>query len=47
MKNILLILLLMVAVVMIVLGARASILPPSLTGVGFILIALLLYNKKH
>ena len=47
MKNILLILLLMVAVVMIVLGARASILPPALTGVGFILIALLLYNKKH
>ncbi len=47
MKNVLLMLLLIVAVVMIVLGAQASILPPALTGVGFILIALLFYNKKH
>lgn len=46
MKNALLILLLIVAIVMIVLGARASILPPVLTGVGFILITVLFYTKK-
>ncbi len=46
MKNVLLILLVIIAIVMIVLGAKASILPPALTGVGFILIAVLFYNTK-
>ena len=39
MKTILLILLIIVAIVMIALGISANILPPTLTGVGFILIA--------
>ena len=46
MKNILLILLALIAVVMIVLGARAGVLPPALTGVGFIVIALLFYRNS-
>ncbi|MGZ0015174.1 hypothetical protein [Yeosuana sp. AK3] len=46
MKTILLILLIIVAIVMIALGIRANILPPTLTGVGFIIIALMLYQKK-
>lgn len=46
MKNILLILLALIAVVMIVLGARAGALPPALTGVGFIVIAVLFYMNN-
>ncbi|MCT4622532.1 MAG: hypothetical protein N4A46_02830 [Schleiferiaceae bacterium] len=45
MKNVLLILLLLVAGYMIFLGIKADMLPPTLTGVGFILIALLFYKK--
>ena len=46
MKNVLLILLAIIAVVMIILGASASALPPVLTGIGFILIAALLYKYR-
>lgn len=46
MKNILLILLVIIAIVMIVLGAQASALPPALTGVGFIVIAILFYRNN-
>lgn len=44
----LIILLLIIAVVMIYLGTKGGILPPTLTGIGFILIAALFYlkNKK-
>ncbi len=41
MKNILLVLLLAVAAIMIFLGLSKGILPPTFTGVGFIIIALL------
>ena len=46
MKNILLILLALIAIVMIVLGVRASVIPPALTGVGFIVIAVLFYRNR-
>ncbi len=46
MKNVLLILLLIVAIAMIFLGTKAGILPPTLTGVGFIIIAILFYKNK-
>ena len=46
MKNTLLILLALIAIVMIVLGVRASVLPPALTGVGFIVIAVLFYRNR-
>ena len=46
MKNILLIVLVLIAVVMIVLGAKAGVLPPALTGVGFIVIAILFYYRN-
>ena len=46
MKNILLILLLLVAIAMIFLGVKGGILPPTLTGVGFILIAILFYRNN-
>jgi len=46
MKNTLLILLALIAVAMIVLGVRASVLPPALTGVGFIVIAVLFYRNR-
>ena len=46
MKNILIILLLIVAGAMIYLGTKAGILPPTLTGVGFIIIAGLFYKSK-
>ncbi|MFD2904021.1 hypothetical protein ACFS6I_08810 [Sphingobacterium anhuiense] len=41
MKTILIILLILVALLMIYLGIKAAILPPILTGVGFIIIAIL------
>jgi hypothetical protein len=46
MKNFLLILLVIIAIVMIVLGVRAVALPPALTGVGFIVIAVLFYRNN-
>ena len=46
MKNILLILLVITAIVMIILGARAGALPPALTGIGFIIISALFYMEK-
>ena len=46
MKNILLICLIIIAIAMIYLGVSAEILPPTLTGVGFIVIAALFYDKK-
>ncbi|HKL31943.1 MAG TPA: hypothetical protein VJ919_05390 [Tangfeifania sp.] len=46
MKNTLLILLALIAIVMIVLGLRASVIPPALTGVGFIVIAVLFYRNR-
>jgi hypothetical protein len=44
MKNILLILLVLVAITMIVLGVNASALPPIFSGIGFVLIAAYLYK---
>ena len=46
MKNVLLILLLLIAIAMIFLGVKGGILPPTLTGVGFIVTALLFYRNK-
>jgi preprotein translocase subunit SecD len=47
MKYLLLIALIAVSIIMIVLGTKADMLPPILTGVGFILIAgLFLTNRK-
>jgi len=45
MKNILLVALVLIALVMVYLGYKAQMLPPALTGVGFILIALILHKK--
>jgi len=47
MKNILLIALLIVALVMIILGIKAKMPPPILTGVGFIIIAALFSLRKN
>lgn len=46
MKNILLILLALIAIVMIIMGISASSLPPVFTGIGFIVIAFLLYRNE-
>lgn len=46
MKNILLILLVVVALAMIYLSLRLDSLPPGLTGIGFIVIALLFRQPK-
>ena len=46
-KNILIVLLFLLAVVMIFLGVRADILPPVLTGIGFIIIAVLFYSGGY
>ena len=45
MNNILLYLLVAIALVMIFLGIKAGMWPPALTGVGFLLIAVMLYKK--
>ncbi len=45
MKNLLLIVLVLIAIVMMGLSFKAGILPPGLTGLGFIIIAYLLYQK--
>ena len=47
MKNNLLIILLIIAIAMIIIGISAKIFPPALTGIGFIVIAILLYEKKR
>lgn len=47
MQNILLGLLVVVAVLMIVLGAMKGMMPPMLTGVGFLLITALFLTKKQ
>jgi hypothetical protein len=46
MKNSLIISLIIIAIAMIVIGISAKIVPPALTGVGFIVIAILFYDKK-
>ncbi|WP_188458478.1 hypothetical protein [Psychroflexus planctonicus] len=46
MKKIVISLLIVIAVVMIVLGAKNDMLPPLLTGVGFILIAALFLKQE-
>lgn len=46
MKNILLILLVLIALFMIIISFKAKILPPGLTGLGFIIIGYLFWNKK-
>ncbi|WP_170235666.1 hypothetical protein [Cyclobacterium qasimii] len=45
MKNILLLLLVILALGMIIIGIIASMLPPALTGVGFLIIAALFFNS--
>lgn len=49
MKNTIIISLLIISIVMIFLGVKANIIPPVLTGVGFILITILFVanNKKE
>ena len=46
MKNSLLIALIIVAIAMIIIGISAKIAPPVLTGLGFIIIAILFKEKK-
>ncbi len=46
MKNVLLILLLLIGIAMIIIGIKAAIMPPALTGVGFIIIAWLFHKPK-
>lgn len=49
-QNILILLLIVISIVMIFLGIEKEILPPVLTGIGFVIIALLFYrnnNKSH
>ncbi len=46
MKNILIVILILVAVAMIYLGVKGNIIPPALTGIGFFIIAALFYVKK-
>ena len=45
-SRVLLILLVIIGAVMIYLGVKANIYPPTLTGVGFFIIAWLLHSKK-
>jgi hypothetical protein len=47
MKNYLIIALIIIAIAMIIIGVSAKILPPALTGVGFIIIAILFYKSKQ
>jgi len=46
MKKILLISLIVISIVMIVISISAKIIPPALTGIGFIIIAFLFYKNK-
>ena len=45
-KNIFLITLLILALVMIFIGVSKEMIPPTLTGIGFIIIAALFYERK-
>lgn len=45
-KTLLLVLLIVIAIVMIYISYNAGILPPALTGVGFILIAILFFRRN-
>ena len=45
-KNFLLIVLLILATAMLYIGITGKIIPPALTGVGFLVIAYLFYDKK-
>ena len=45
MKNTLLIVLVLIAIAMVVIGIIAKILPPALTGIGFIIISILFYKR--
>ncbi len=45
MRHFLLLILALIAIAMIVLGARAHVIPPVLTGIGFLVIVALHYNK--
>ena len=46
MKNSLIIGLVIIAIAMIIIGVTAKMVPPALTGIGFIFIAGLFYQKK-
>jgi hypothetical protein len=46
MKNSLLIGLITIAIVMVIMGVSAKMAPPALTGIGFIIIAILFFKKK-
>ncbi|MFK5959711.1 MAG: hypothetical protein QM495_12690 [Lutibacter sp.] len=46
MKNGLLIALIIIAITMIIISISAKIVPPALTGIGFIIIAFLFYKKE-
>lgn len=46
MKKLLLALLVLTAIAMIILGISAKIMPPILTGIGFIIIAILFFQKE-
>lgn len=45
-KNFLIIALLILAIVMLYIGITGKMIPPALTGVGFLIIAYLFYDKK-
>ena len=45
-KNTLLILLVIIAIAMLVIGIYMKMMPPALTGIGFIIIAIL-FNKRN
>ncbi len=47
MKKSVAIILLILGIVMIVLGIKNNILPPGLTGIGFLAISLLLFKKEN
>ncbi|WP_339889174.1 hypothetical protein [uncultured Flavobacterium sp.] len=46
MKKILLALLILIAIAMIIIGISAKMLPPALTGIGFIIITFLFFQKE-
>ncbi|WP_165876206.1 hypothetical protein [Mariniflexile fucanivorans] len=46
MKNILLILLVVIAIAMVIIGIIGKILPPIFTGIGFIIISILLHKRN-
>ncbi len=46
MKSLLIIILIIIAIIMMVLGIQSNIAPPVLTGIGFLIISAILYQKK-